>query len=296
MDENITLINGDCRTHIDSMPDNSVHLAVTDPPYFLDGLDEGWRKGSAKQNADQVIGRLPVGMKFDTQQGLKLGSFIEGIATKMLRVLMPGSFAVMFSQPRLSHRMAVGIEDAGFEIRDMFAWQFTRNAQGKSFSMDHFIDKMDISELEKVCLKRSMENRHTPQLRPQFETIILAQKPKQGTHVENWIKYQTGLFDTSQSWGSNSPTTVMYLDKTEKDWYNTHLTVKPVRLIEHLVALFSVEGQVVLDPFLGSGTTAVACMNKKRNCIGIEINPEYFSIAKTRIEHQRRFIEWLKNG
>ena len=296
MNDTVTLINGDCRTHMDSMPDNSVHLAVTDPPYFLDGLDEGWRKGSAKQKADQVIGRLPVGMKFDTQQGLKLGSFIEGIATKMLRVLMPGSFAVMFSQPRLSHRMAVGIEDAGFEVRDMFAWQFTRNSQGKSFSMDHFIDKMDISESEKDDLKISMENRHTPQLRPQFETIILAQKPKECTHVENWMEYQTGLFDSSQWLGGNSPTTVMYFDKTEKDWYNTHLTVKPVRLIEHLVALFSVEGQVVLDPFLGSGTTAVACMNKKRNCIGIEINTEYFSIAKTRIEHQRRFIEWIKNG
>lgn len=68
------------------------------------------------------------------------------------------------------------------------------------------------------------------------------------------------------------------------DGGNKHPTVKPVALMEYLVKLVSREGAVVLDPFCGSGTTGVACVNLGRNFIGIERDPAYFELMKTRIE------------
>jgi len=67
---------------------------------------------------------------------------------------------------------------------------------------------------------------------------------------------------------------------------NTHLTVKPMALMEYLVKFVKMpdENQVILDPFLGSGTTAMAVMRQNRNVVGIEISEEYCEIAKHRIE------------
>jgi len=74
---------------------------------------------------------------------------------------------------------------------------------------------------------------------------------------------------------------------------NNHPTVKPIKLIEYLIKLTTRENQVVLDPFLGSGTTAVACKRINRRFIGIEINEEYYNIAINRIssvcKHQDLF-------
>jgi site-specific DNA-methyltransferase (adenine-specific) len=145
--EPLRLILGDCREMMGELADNSVHLILTDPPYFLDGLDSGWRKGTGDTpRATGTIGALPVGMRFDPKQGPALQAFMRDVAAEWMRVLAPGGFALAFSQPRLSHRMAVGIEDAGFEIRDLLAWRFTRRAQFKAFSQDHFVRKMPLDE------------------------------------------------------------------------------------------------------------------------------------------------------
>lgn len=64
---------------------------------------------------------------------------------------------------------------------------------------------------------------------------------------------------------------------------NNHPTVKPLKLVEYLVTLASREGSLVLDPFAGSGTTAIACQRLGRNYIGIEKNPDYCQIAKNRL-------------
>ena len=223
-------------------------------------------------------------MKFDPKQGRSLQAFIGEVAERLLPVMLPGAFAVVFSQPRLSHRMATGLEDAGFDIRDLYAWRFTRRAQFKAFSMDHFVDRMDCSADRKRVIKHALGGRKTPQLRPQFEAMILAQKPKSGTHVENWMAHQTGLIDPTARLDGFAPSSVMTVEKPQRRTYNGHLTVKPLRLVEHLVRLFSAPGQVVLDPFLGSGTTAVAAANEGRFCVGIENNPDYIEIANRRIE------------
>jgi len=65
-----------------------------------------------------------------------------------------------------------------------------------------------------------------------------------------------------------------------------HPTQKPVRLFEVIIKDFTEEGQTILDPFLGSGTTAVAAQNLKRNFIGIEISKEYCKIAEDRLRQK----------
>ena len=278
------IIHGDCREKLPELEDESIHLVVTDPPYFLDGLDADWKKGQkGTKRATGVVGSLPVGMKFDPKQGIALQAFMTEVSGLMIRVLKPGAFAVVFSQPRLVHRMAIGLEDAGFEIRDLYAWHFTRRAQFKAFSMAHFVNRMDKTDEEKEALKTKLGGRKTPQLRPQFEAMILAQKPRIGTFVENWRVHETGLIDASASLDGAAPSTVMTVEKPKRSHFNGHLTVKPVALVEHLIRLFSVPGQIVLDPFLGSGTTAVAAMRQGRACIGIEINGESVRIANRRV-------------
>ncbi len=72
--------------------------------------------------------------------------------------------------------------------------------------------------------------------------------------------------------------------KKEKGELNTHPTVKPVNLLQYLVRLVCKKGGVVLDPFMGSGSTGVACKKEGMRFIGIEKEEEYFQIANTRME------------
>ena len=73
----------------------------------------------------------------------------------------------------------------------------------------------------------------------------------------------------------------MFFDKTGNKY---HPTEKPVDFMELLVRNSSCEGDIILDPFMGSGSTGVACLNTNRNFIGIELDEEYFNIAQNRIE------------
>lgn len=280
---------GDCREKLKEMEDSSVHMVLTDPPYFLDGLDNGWKKGQSNSvRATGTVGGLPVGMRFDPKQGKALQEFMGPIAEQLLRILVPGGFFLSFSQPRLLHRLAVAAEDAGFEIRDMFAWHYKRWAQFKAFSMKHFVEKMEIPAKKKKAILRQLGGRKTPQLRPQFEAIMLAQKPREGSFVENWLKYKAGLINADKRFNGFSPSTLMHFEKPVKQKFNTHLAVKPVPLLAYLIELFSFPGQTVLDPFLGTGSTALAAMQTGRCCIGIEINPEYVDIAERRIKETKR--------
>lgn len=71
--------------------------------------------------------------------------------------------------------------------------------------------------------------------------------------------------------------------KSEKKW-GSHPTQKPVSVMEEIIQRHSNEGDVILDPFMGSGSTGVASLNLNRDFIGIELSKEYFDIAKNRIE------------
>uniref|UniRef100_A0A6C0IM46 DNA methylase N-4/N-6 domain-containing protein n=1 Tax=viral metagenome TaxID=1070528 RepID=A0A6C0IM46_9ZZZZ len=298
----IIIVHNDCMKEIAKMENNSIDCIITDPPYFIDKLDNNW--SSSQVNGDvknSHIKHLPKGMKFDKAQVKNLYDYYFELSKLLFDKLKPGGYFLSFSSPRLYHAIAMACELAGFEIRDMINWTYTQSMP-KGMSMTHVINKMKISEQEKNELIEEYKDFKTPQIRSCFEPICVAMKPiGKLTFIKNELKFKTGLLDFSQKVGlendrvpANIITTEEYNEqydknflvskpsKEEKGENNTHITVKPVALMEHLVKLFSKKNGVVLDPFLGSGTTALACKNTQRRCIGIEMNAEYLAISKSR--------------
>lgn len=265
--------------------DESVSLVLTDPPYFIDGMDDGWDNEKLhKRTKPGVVGGIPAGQKFDTQQGVRLQEFMEKVGAECHRALKPGGFMLCFSQPRLIHRAAMALEVSGFEIRDMIAWQY--EGQPKAFTQDHFVKKMDIPTKEKRAIIKELDGRKTPQLKPRMELIVVAQKTKEGTFVDNWMKHKTGLIDVKDPVLETDkfPANVIPCKKVRMK-YN-HMTVKPVVLCRHLVRIFSSRGDTVLDPFSGTGTTGVASVIENRTCVGYEIDTAMMGVIEDRIQNE----------
>jgi site-specific DNA-methyltransferase (adenine-specific) len=296
-----TLVHSEALAYLRTLPDASVHMVCTDPPYFLDGLGDTWDPATlATRGESKLVGKLPKGMKFDRKQSADFRTFYTKISTECFRVLKPGGVFLSFCSPRLYHAMAIAMEDAGFEIRDMLGWIYTQS-QAKAFSQDHIIEKdKTMTAEEKAALKAQLEGWKTPQLKPAIEPICLAIKPVEGRLIDNMRVHGVGLLNTQQTTESgHTPSNIVTTEslgpeydtaflvkkptKTEKGDYNTHVSVKPVPLLEHLIRLFTQEGAVVLDPFLGSGTTAVACARTKRVCLGCDLNASYLEIARRRL-------------
>jgi len=283
------IIYGDAREELKKLESLSVDLVLTDPPYFLDKLDEKWNPTLVKNiTKRQVIQNLPGGMRFDPFQGQRLQEWYGGISKEILRILKPGSFFLSFSSPRLVHRMAVAIEDAGFYIRDIFIWLYTES-RPKAQTLSRYSHVKD----------ERLDYWKTPQVRSNYEPIIVAQKPPEGKLVDNFIKWNTGLFNFAERLeGGYFPSNVVMTDKIafvppiflvpkpkkeEKGAFNSHPTVKPLDLLRYLIRLMTQEGGIVLDPFVGSGSTVIAALLEGRKYIGIEINEEYYQIAQRRL-------------
>ena len=283
------IFHENCQVGLQKLQDSSVDCIITDPPYFIDGMGSEWndRNLQTKAKKSGIIGGLPVGMKFDRKQGIKLQEFMNPIAEELYRILRPGGFCIVFSQARLYHRMAMSFDVAGFEIRDMLAWKY--EGQAKAFSQNHFIKKdKNLSDEEKEALLQELKDMKTPQLKPQIEPMVLAQKPKIGTFVENWQEYRLGLINTKESLDGKFPGNVMEVSKQSRKQDSKerieHLTPKPIKLISHLIRLFTRENQIILDPFLGSGSHALAALQEGRKFIGFEIEKKYFDLAQKRID------------
>lgn len=298
------LICGDAIQVMQEIPADFVDAVVTDPPYFLDKLDNEWDIDQVDKRlaSQRVIKHLPPGMKFDPNQGREFYEWFVKVARELLRVLKPGGFFFCFSSPRLYHRLTTATEDAGFWIRDCFIWLYLQN-QPKGMTLNHFIDRLPIDQESKQQLKEQLNGWKTPQVKSCYEPILVAQKPYEGTFLQNMLQHRVGLFNMEVRVGDNMyPANILLIEGVnevidryflvskptvqEKGGFNTHPAVKPVALCEHLIRLATVAGATILDPFIGSGTTAIAAKNTGRHFIGIDINPDYIAIA------QRRLQEW----
>ncbi len=277
----------DCRIGMKELEANSVSLVLTDPPYFMDGMGADWNtkklNGRVKPG---VVGSLPAGMKFSVKQGKALQRFLTPVADEWLRVLRPGGFCLVFSQNRLAHRTAAALEDAGFEIRDVLLWRY--EGQAKAFTQDHFVRKRNLPPDEKARLIRKLGGRKTPQLKPQGEMIVLAQAPREGTFVDNWDKWETGLIDVHDPLidSGKFPGTVIPAKKPRERY--GHMTPKPVDLLRHLIRIFSAPSALVLDSFAGSGSTGVAAKLEGRGFLGYEIETDMARRAQMRIDQAAR--------
>lgn len=298
------IICGDSLKILPLIETDSIDVVLTDPPYFLDKLDNNWDHDKVSNQANQyTIKSLPAGMKFDREQGKRFYSWYFEVSKEIFRILKPGGFFFSFSSPRLYHRMASAIDDVGFELRDVFMWLYTQN-QAKAMGVDHFIKKMNISDKEKEKIKEKLNGWKTPQVKSCFEPIAMAQKPVDQTYLNNMQEHEVGLINTNIRIGNSNnmyPANVFTVDKInelidrtfllpkptkkEKGEYNNHKTVKPLAICEYLIKLsaFS-KNAVILDPFVGSGTTAVAAKKLGKNYIGIDSNEKYVKIAQRRLK------------
>jgi len=194
-----TLILGDCINILSSLPENSVDSIVTDPPYELGFMGKKWDNSGIAYN--------PVLWK------------------ECFRVLKSGGHLIAFGGTRTYHRMAVAIEDAGFEVRDMLEWIYSSGFP-KSLNVGKAVDKLQGNEREVVGKQTNVAvnsgegryNWNNPNgelkkeiditkgssiwegfgtaLKPAHEPIILARKPlSEKTIVENVLKHGTGAID-----------------------------------------------------------------------------------------------------
>lgn len=126
--DGVKLIHGNCLDVLKGVPDNSVDSIVTDPPYGLSFMGKKW--------------------DYDVPD--------QAIWEECLRVLKPGGHLLAFAGTRTQHRMAVRIEDAGFEIRDMIAWVYGSGFP-KSLDVSKVIDKMDAADARRARQLRFTE-------------------------------------------------------------------------------------------------------------------------------------------
>lgn len=296
----IKIYNEDCLKFLETIEDNSIDCVITDPPYFIDKLDNVWDEDILDTNkANSHIKHLPKGMKFSKSQSEELYKYYKNVSNLIFKKIKPGGYFLSFSSPRLYHSIASAIDHSGFEIRDMINWIYTQTMP-KGMGVNRQIENLNISLDEKEKLKKKYENYKTPQLKSCFEPICVAMKPINTTFLLNELKYNTGLLNFNSKTGddkipSNIITTeniddfydknflVKKPNKNEKGNDNNHISVKPIELMIQLIEIFSKKNSIILDPFMGSGTTGIACIKTDRVFIGIEKNKKYFKICEKRL-------------
>jgi site-specific DNA-methyltransferase (adenine-specific) len=111
-------------------------------------------------------------------------------------------------------------------------------------------------------------------------------QPYKKKHYNSDGVYPSRSYVTNSN-GERYPCSVLHYDHDKSQLGNIHPTLKPLGLLEFLVAAYSNENDVVIDPFMGSGTTGVACRNLGRRFIGVERERSFFETAVKRIQEQK---------
>lgn len=180
----------------------------------------------------------------------------------------------------------MALEDAGFTFKDMLSWEkdmAPHRAQRLSAIYERRGDEVN---------EHKWEGWRVANLRPLFEPVLWFQKPYKmgGTIADNVLENEVGAWNEAAlkkyNMQNNSKcvfSNVIKTDITPED-HGRHTAQKPLKLMELLVELVTVEGQVVLDPFMGSGTTCLAAKHLNRHYIGIDADPVCVETARERLE------------
>ena len=179
----------------------------------------------------------------------------------------------------MAHKCTSAMEDDGFIYKDMIAWEKKQAPHRAQRVSAVFERRNDVENSGK------WDGWRLGNLRPLFEPILWFMKPYKvgGTITDNLLSYDLGAFN-NEIWKKHNPSSSNIISvNTYNSDSGLHPTQKPVLLMQYLIELTTIENQTVLDPFMGSGTTGIACKNLNRNFIGIEINKEYFETASKRI-------------
>lgn len=310
------LLLGDSKDVLKTIKDGSIDLLATDPPYAIEFMGKSWDKTLPDTEIWKECYRV-----------LKPGAFIAVMSSprsdvlyRMIKDLEDAGFDMSFSPilwtyhtgfPKASDTSKMIDKRLGAE-REIID---TKKQNGKKFKnlpidetdtrwYEQGFNKSGITEFNITAPSTDLAKKYEGsklgfQPKPSVEHIIIGMKPHgQKSYIDNVLNFEA-LPD-------NIKMTYPFLQvpkpaKKEKDMgtkiKNHHPTSKPVKLMSYIITLFTREGDWVLDPFLGSGTTGVASKLIGRNFVGIERESEYMDIVKERCEVDRdELIKFFKES
>ena len=241
-----TIINGSC-TNMKEIPDNSLHLMITSPPYNV-----------SKEYDDDL----------SLNDYLKL---LKDAFTETYRVLINGGRACI-NVANLGRKPYIPLSDyiskmmieIGFNMRGEIIWNKAASASPST-------------------AWGSWQSAANPILRDIHEYILIFSKgeyKRERTKVEMESKQNTITKEQFMEW-----TKSIWTMKAESARRIGHPAPFPEELPNRLIQLYSFTNDIILDPFMGSGTTAVASIKSKRNFIGYDISEEYIKLAENRIKN-----------
>jgi len=288
------IITGDCHQVLPTLSDESIHCVISDIPYGI-GLDS-WDVLHHNTNS-ALLGQSPaqIGKSGFKRRGKPINGWsaadrqipedyeqwCRGWADLLYPKLKSGASIFIFGARRTLHRALVALEDSGFLLKDILCWQ-KPNAHHRAQRLSGVLEKRGLSDEAKQWDGWRLGN-----LAPRWEPIAWLFKPYAHTITDNVLENGVGAF--------NAAITDKMVNVLEHwfapDEVRFHEAQKPLRLIEYLIQLTTLPHQVVLDPFVGSGTTAVAAKRLARHYIGIEINPHYAEQARQRLLDCRPTID-----
>lgn len=236
MDKKLTAICGDAIEEMKKIPDNSIHLIVTDPPYNLN-KDYGNNTDNLEFNDYLEFSR----------QWLK----------EAKRVLTDnGSIYVFMGMKYISYIYSILEQELSMTFNSWITWYYTQGiGKTKGFSPRH------------------------------DDILLFTKSPKKFVFNLDDIRIPQKYYRSVNNMRGANPGNVWkfshmhYCNKNRKK----HPTQKPEGLFERMILASSNEGDMILDPFVGSGTALRVCQQTNRNGIGIDINPEYIDMARDRL-------------
>ena len=207
---------------------------------------------------------------------LEYQKWCEEWGKELFRIVKPGALVLIFNSTRTIAQVQVSMENVGFYARDIIVWR-RQSGIPKGLNVSKKLEKMGYEDYEK------WEGWHSC-LRNEWEAICVVQKPLENNYINTLEKYDVGLFNAKSEKGFQS-NIIENIKRDDLEEYNIHCTVKPLELIKRLIELTLPirENNILIDPFLGSGTTAVACKMLGVPYLGIEICQDYIDIANRRL-------------
>jgi len=244
------LIQGDCLKEMDKLIEQGVKVdaVITDPPY-----------GTTACKWDSVI-------PFD-QMWERLNQLIK-----------PNGAIVLFgSEPFSSSLRMSNLKNYKYD------WTWNK-VQGTGFSA---CKKQPLRVIENISVFYNKPPLYNPQM-VKRDKVIDSSNWKQDKLISENSRFTGKDCSLAQKvYTEKYPVNYIEINRAKKECNNTkrvHPTQKPVALMEYLIKTYTNENETVLDFTMGSGSTGVACVNTNRNFIGIELDKNYFEIAKNRIE------------
>lgn len=286
------VIHGDSLAELKNLGEGSVHLILSDIPYGIsydswDVLHDNKNSallGSSPAQKNSALFKCrgkPINgwSEADREIPKQYYEWCLTWAPEWLRVLKPGGSVIIFAGRRYCHRCVCAMEDSGFNFKDMLAWMKPQ-APHRAQRLSKVFERRGDTEAEKEWEGWKLGN-----LRPTFEPILWFTKPYQigKTLADNALEHGVGAYNEVGFLKYEGKPDNVLTGNFQAGERGHHPTQKPIALLKSLIELTTKEGQMVLDPYCGSGSTLVASSLLNRNSIGIDSAREYVEIARQRV-------------